>query len=235
MDPAASHQRSSQLEFLPGTTHKNTKSRNGTGSSTHPIVIHRSPAGGHAPAQPCRLPYPYHSSRPSSRPGSFASFFTKDGRGRSPFLLLAVLRNFSRPSQGTLLTTVTSWVFILGQRNTGRTKSCSSFPHPLPHLLWQAAPPERKKVTLSSTEPVTSSFLTKDSSWILPAGTSPPSTSSALTGCHPMLQYYQLPSPPKSMRKAGVNLSREAWDFPQKKWFICGIPLGLEAHAPFCL
>lgn len=135
MDPAASHQRSSQLEFLPGTTHKNTKSRNGTGSSTHPTMIHRSPAGGNAPAQPCRLPYPYHSSRPSSRPSSFASFFTKDGRGRSPFLLLAVLRNFSQPSQGMLLTTVTSWVFILGQRNTGRTSSCSSFPHPFPHLL----------------------------------------------------------------------------------------------------
>lgn len=232
MDPAASHQRSSQPEFLPGTTLKNTTSRNGTGSSTHPTLIQRSPAGVNAPAQPWRLPWPYHS-RPNSRPGSFASLFTKNGRGRSPSLLLAVLSNFSRPSQGELLT---SSISIL-QQSTARTSSSSSFPHPLPHLLWQAAPPGERKSHpfLHRTCHI---LLTKDSSWIFPAGTRPPV----------LAQHTHWLSPHTPVLSVAFSHCPRAWEkqvqispqgrqgfFPQKNQFTCVIPLGLEARAPFCL
>lgn len=161
MDVAASHQRSSQLEFLPGTTHS-TKSRNGTGCSTRPTLIHRSPAGGHASAQPCHLPYPYHS-RLSSRPGSFASLFTKDGKGRSPFLLLAVLSNFHRPSQGggSLLTTITCFIFILQQGKTQAEQAdVAASPTPSLPSCDKLLLLGRKKFTLSSAEPATSSWPT---------------------------------------------------------------------------
>lgn len=129
-------------EFLPGTTHKNTKSRNGTGSSTHPTLILQCCCPILTTADPAH--------------GQAVLPFTKDGKGRSPFLLWAVLSNFSWPSQGPLLTTVTSSVFTLQQRNPGRTSSCSSFPIP-PSPPVTSCSSWGREVTPSSAEPVTSS------------------------------------------------------------------------------
>lgn len=156
MDAAASNQRSSQLEFLPGTTHS-TKSRNGTVSSICPTSIHRSPAGGHASAQPCCLPYPYHSrlktrqfclsSPKMARAGphfcswlSSATFLCLPRKEGPSWALLPVSSSFY--SRGTQA----EQADVAASPTPSRT-SCDK-------LLLLG----RKKFTLSSAEPTTSSW-----------------------------------------------------------------------------